>query len=377
MVSIQVRVLYRSLIKREPRVTACIFIMLYVSDRQTLDATYQALEKSRKNVFERNRKKRNALTKQAAEEFVNKFQAENFGLFTFEGLTGVEAYKPTTYTAADSERAISFEYEGNQVTGLRASVGVGVGSLAYTLKFYECQGWTDDTDWVTHRGTLRVTPVVSADLVAGTTQVVEQGVFQSYQSLADNLGGFTNQLNRAMKGIKEHSLSEELRDTYFKDYNEAQERYHDDMRTMNRIVEDHDFEKRCAINTAAGILADSVNEMLENGVSVKDLKNFYAGQDFALKTDTRKRLIRDKYYANNTLTRLVRYCDDSDVITIKAPKRSNSKQRFGEVTTAEGEYKRYIEVDRQDFARELRYACEHIAVANEFNLDETTECHTI
>lgn len=350
--------------------------MLYVSDRQTLDATYQALEKSRKNVFDRNRAKRNALTKQAAEEFVSRFQEQNYDLYTFEGLTGLEAYKPTTYTAADSERVISFEWEGNQVTGLRASVGVGIGSLAYTLKFYECQGWTDDTDWVTHRGTLRVTPVVSADLVAGTTQVVEQGVFQSYQSLTDNLGGFINQLNRATKGIKEHSLSEELRDTYFKDFNEAQERYHDDMRTMNRIVEDHDFEKRCTINTAAGILADRLDEMLRSGVTAKDLKNFYAGQDFALKTSNKK-LIRDNYYAANTLTRLVRFCDDDDVITLKAPKRSNSKQRFGEVTTASGEYKRYIEVDREDHNRNMRYVCEHIAVANEFNLDDQTECHTI
>ena len=351
--------------------------MLYVSDRQYLDTTYQALEKSRKNVFDRNRAKRNALTKQAAEAFVNKFQEENYDLFTFEGLTGVEAYKPTTYTAADSERAITFEWEGNQVTGLRASVGVGIGSLAYTLKFYECQGWTSDEDWVTRRGTLRVTPVVSADLVAGTTQVVEQGVFQVYQSLADNLGGFINQLNRAMKGIKEHSLSEELRDTYFKDFNEAQERYLDDLKTMNRIVEDHDFEQRCAINTAAGIYADSLDEMLRSGVTAKDLKNFYAGQDFALKTDTRKRLIRDKYYAANELTRLVRFCDDDDVIKLNAPKRSNSKQRFGEVTTASGEYKRYIEVNREDHARNMRYVCEHIAVANQFNLDDTTECHTI
>ena len=351
--------------------------MLYVSDRQYLDTTYQALEKSRKSLFDRNRNKRNALTKQAAEEFVNKFQEQNYDLFTFEGLTGVEGYKATTYTAADSERAISFEWEGEQVTGLRASVGVGIGSLAYTLKFYECQGWTDDKDWKTHRGTLRVTPVVSADLVAGTTQVVEQGVFQSYQSLADNLGEFTNQLNRAMKGIKEHSLSEELRDTYFADYNAAQERYQDDMRTMNRIVEDHDFSQRCAINTAAGILADSLDEMLTSGVTAKDLKNFYAGQDFALKTSTNRTLVRHNYYADNELTRLVRYCDDDDVITLNPPKRSNSKHRFGEVTTAEGEYKRYIEVDREEHSRNMRYVCEHIAVANEYNLDDQTECQTI
>lgn len=351
--------------------------MLYVSDRQHLDTTYKALEASRKNVYNRNRNRRNEQTAKAAKAFIEKFQEQNYDLYTFEGLTGVDGYRTTTYTAADSERLITFEWEGKQVSGLRASVGVGIGSLCYTLKFYECQGWTDDTDWITHGGTLRVTPVVSAELVATTTQHVEQGVFTSYQSISDNLGGLINQLNRATKGIAEHSLSESLRDEFFGDYNAAQERYLDDMKTMNRIVEDHDFDKRCDINTAAGILQDSLEEMLTQGVTAKDLKQFYAGQDFALKTDTRKRLIRDKYYAANELTRLVRFCEDDDVIKLNAPKRSNSKNRFGEVTSAEGEYKRYIEVNREDHARNMRYVCEHMAVANMFNLGTETECHTI
>ena len=275
--------------------------------------------------------------------------------------------RDTMYDYRDGNKTIGFMHEGEKVEALEATIQLGLGTLVTTLYFVQSESY-HDRDYNRTQGTNRVTPVVESKINVATKFDVKDGNYEGFQSLNDNMGILMNQLQRAVEGLNETNLALELH-KFFTEFNDSQPEYRESMASL-RMLETKRRDKVTAnLNAERALLVDYVRDCYEEGWSREDAKEFFADVlPWGVRMNWNGEFEQSKWNDRHTINSMFDNFESDDVtIQVCKPKRKNSKH-LDVIYKVDGNEFRNGILEREDWYRGLRYACEHIVCGRNFDI---------
>ena len=280
--------------------------------------------------------------------------------------------RDTMYDYRDGNKTISFTHEGEKVEALEATIQLGLGTLVTTLYFVQSESY-HDRDYNRTQGTNRVTPVVESKINVATKFDVKDGNYEGFQSLNDNMGILMNQLQRAVEGLNETNLALELH-KFFTEFNDSQPEYREQMASLRMIEQKRRDKVTANLNAERALLVDYVRDNYEEGWSREDANEFFADVlPWGVRMNYEGEFEQNKWGNRHTINSMFDNFESDDVtIQVCKPKRKNSKY-LDVVYTIDGNEVRNVVLEREDWYRGLRYACEHIVCGRNFDINPIKE----
>ena len=307
---------------------------------------------------------------QARARFVAHIKATNE---RFE-ITGREvrwSSRSTMYDYRDGNKTLSFYHEGDVVEALEATIQLGLGTLVTQLYFVQSESY-HDKDWNRTEGTSRVTPVVESKINIATKFDIKDGNYEGFQSLNDNMGIMINQLSRAVEGLNETNLALELH-KFFTEFNDSQPDYKQQMSNLRLMERKREDKVTSNLHAERALLVDLVRDNYEKGWSNEDAEKFFADvPSWGVRMDYNGEFSHNKWNDRHTINSMFDHFEGEVTIKVDKPKRKNSK--YLDVTyVIDGEEIRTTALEREEWYRGLRYACEHIVCSRNFDINPIKE----
>lgn len=342
--------------------------MLTFSDVINNDATLAAYKAAAAKLQQENTQLRDDSTAIAAEDFVNELKSKNEA-FTFEALDARGFGYKTYYDHRDGNKVISFDYEGKRVSTMRATINLGLGTLTTELYFVQSEQWYDE-DYKTTYGTREITPIVESKINVATTTEVCGGKYDSMQSLNDNMGNLINQLNSALNGLNEIELMQQLH-KHFSEYNSAQADFKVQFGGLNELARKRRDKVMTELVAQRDLLIDEIKGKYATGWAKKDAEQFFKGElSWGVTKDYDGGYKLNEWNNRHTINSMFENFDHDDVtIFVAPPKRKNSKNLDVTYLINGEDYIQNVVLEREDFYRGLRCACEHLVVGMNFDIN--------
>jgi hypothetical protein len=246
--------------------------MLSINDVIETDETLAAYDAAAAKLHEENTQLKDNSTALAAEAFVSELKNTNEA-FSFEAIDNRGFGYGRKYDYTDGNQVISFDYEGKRVSTIRATIGLGLGTLTTDLYFVQSKQW-HDKDFNTTYGTSEITPIVESTINVATKSEVNGGKYESMQSLNENMGGLINQLNSALNGLDEVKLMKQLHQ-YFSEYNGAQANFKVQFGALNEVARNRRNKVEAELRKERDLLIDEIKGKYATGWAKKDAVEFF------------------------------------------------------------------------------------------------------
>ena len=275
------------------------------------------------------------------------------------------------YDYRDGNKTINFMHEGDKVEALEATIQLGLGTLVTTLYFVQSDSY-HDRDYNRTQGNGRITPVIESKINVATKFDIKDGNYEGFQSLNDNMGIMINQLTRAVEGLNETNLALELH-KFFTEFNDSLPEYREQMANLKLMERKRTDKVTANLNAERALLVDYVRDNYEEGWSREDAEQFFSDVlPWGVRMNYEGEFDVNKWNNRHTINSMFDNFEGDVTIQVCKPKRKNSKY-LDVVYTIDGNEIRNVVLEREDWYRGLRYACEHIVCSRNFDINPIKE----